>query len=89
MKPYRDRQGNGTYFTCPVAGTFHVPSANHRETAHGMCLLLSKVSAIDRQGAASIVVPGRSLTVAVRIAQSPLVVSRRRPILPCARIEPS
>ena len=53
MKPYRDRQGNGTYFTCPVAGTFHVPSANHRETAHGMCLLLSKVSAI-------------ALTVAVR-----------------------
>ena len=37
---------NGTHFARKVAGTFHVPSAFLRLTAHGMCLLLSKVSAI-------------------------------------------
>ena len=37
---------NGTDFTRKVAGTFHVPSPNCRVSAHGMCLLLSKVSAI-------------------------------------------
>ena len=37
---------NGTDFTRKVAGTFHVPSAKLQVTAHGMCLLLSKVSAI-------------------------------------------
>ena len=35
------RQLNGTDFTRKVAGTFHVPSAINRLTAHGMCLLLS------------------------------------------------
>ena len=37
---------NGPHIVGIVAGTFHVPSAVFRLTAHGMCLRLSKVSAI-------------------------------------------
>ena len=37
---------NSSDFTRKVAGTFHVPSPILRLTEHGMCLLLSKVSAI-------------------------------------------
>ena len=32
-----------------VAGTFHVPYAMIRLTAHGMCLLLSNITALGRQ----------------------------------------
>ncbi len=55
---------NGTDFTRKVAGTFHVPSPNCRVTAHGMCLLLSKVSAIGRQPSGS---PKSGITANVRL----------------------
>ncbi len=37
---------NGAHFVGKIAGTFHVPSAILRLTAHGMCLPLFKVTAI-------------------------------------------
>ncbi len=40
------RQPPGTDSTRKVAGTFHVPSAFPRLTAHGMCPLLFKVSSL-------------------------------------------
>ena len=42
------RTPNVTHFADKVAGTFDVPSAILRLTAHGMCLLLSKASGIVR-----------------------------------------
>ena len=55
-----------------VAGTFHVPSANRRETAHGMCLLLSKVSAIGltppRSPVSSMFVTPVAIVSAARVA---------------------